>query len=73
MSDLLLSSLEVASNSSATSWIVAREAWGFSGKNTAVHGHFLLQGILLTQGLNLCLLHWQAYSLPLCYLGCPGV
>ena len=27
--------------------------------------HFLLQGILLTQGLNLCLLHWQVDSLPL--------
>ena len=27
--------------------------------------HFLLQGIFLTQGSNLCLLHWQADSLPL--------
>ena len=27
--------------------------------------HFLLQGILSTQGLNLRLLHWQADSLPL--------
>ena len=30
------------------------------------HAHFLLQGIFLTQGLNLCLLrllHWQASSL----------
>ena len=26
--------------------------------------HFLLQGIFLTQGLNLCLLHWQVGSLP---------
>ena len=25
--------------------------------------HFLLQGIFLTQELNLCLLHWQADSL----------
>ena len=31
--------------------------------------HFLLQGLFLTQGSNLCLLHWQADSLPLCYLG----
>ena len=31
--------------------------------------HFLLQGIFLTQGLNLCLLHWQMNSLPLSYLG----
>ena len=38
------------------------------GKNTGVSGHALLQGIFLTQGLNLCLLsflHWQAGSLPL--------
>ena len=27
--------------------------------------HFLLQGILLTLGLNPCLPHWQADSLPL--------
>ena len=38
------------------------------GKNTGVGCHALLQGIFLTQGLNLrllCLLHWQASSLPL--------
>ena len=29
------------------------------GKNTRVGCHFLLQGIFLTQGLNLCLLNWQ--------------
>ena len=28
-------------------------------------GHFLLQGIFLTQGLNSCILHWQVDSLPL--------
>ena len=36
--------------------------------------HFLLQGIFLTQGLNLCLLHllhWQADSLPLSHLESP--
>ena len=36
--------------------------------------HFLHQGIFLTQGLNpnlLCLLHWQADSLPLSHLGNP--
>ena len=36
--------------------------------------HFLLQGILPTQGLNLCLLyllHWQALSLPLMPPGKP--
>ena len=30
--------------------------WGFSGKNTGVGCHFLLQGIFVTQGSNLCLL-----------------
>ena len=34
------------------------------GKNTGVGCHSLLQGILLTQGLNLHLLHWQADSFP---------
>ena len=37
-------------------------------ENTGVSCHALLQGILLTQVLNarlLCLLHWQAGSLPL--------
>ena len=40
----------------------------FPGKNTGVGCHSLLQGIFPTQGLNphpLCLLHWQADSLPL--------
>ena len=39
----------------------------FPGKNTRVGCHFHLQGIFLTQGLNLgllCLLHWQVDSLP---------
>ena len=31
--------------------------WNFSGKNTGVSCHFLLQGIFPTQGLNPCLLH----------------
>ena len=31
--------------------------WDFPGKSTGVGCHFLLQGILLTQGLNLSLLH----------------
>ena len=45
--------------------------WDFPGKNTGMGYYFLLQGILLTQGLNLWLLHWQAYSLPLHHLGSP--
>ena len=31
--------------------------WNFLGKNTGVGCHFLLQGIFLTQGLNLHFLH----------------
>ena len=42
--------------------------WDSPGKNTGVNSHALLQGIFPTQGSNpclLCLLHWQAGSLPL--------
>ena len=39
--------------------------WDFPGKNTEVGCHFFLQGIFPIQRLNLCLLHWQADSLPL--------
>ena len=45
--------------------------WNFPGKNTGAGCHFLLQEIFLTQGPNLCLLHWQAESLPLSHLGSP--
>ena len=44
------------------------------GKDTGVGCHFLLQGTFLTQGSNphlLCLLHWQADSLPLSHGGKP--
>ena len=37
----------------------------FPGKNTGVGCHFLLQGILLTQGSNSHLPYWQVSSLPL--------
>ena len=43
----------------------------FPGKNTGVSCHFLLQGVFLTQGLNLGLLPWQVDSLPLRHLGSP--
>ena len=49
------------------SWTVAHQAppsMGFSGKNTGVGCHALLQGIFPTQGLNLHLLHWKVDSLP---------
>ena len=42
--------------------------WDSPDKNTGVSGHFLLQGIFPTQGLNsplFSLLHWQAGALPL--------
>ena len=48
--------------------------WDFSGKNTGVGCHALLQGIFLTQGLKpglLHFLHWQASSLPLAPPGKP--
>ena len=48
--------------------------WDSPGKNTGVSCHALLQGIFLTQWSNLhllCLLHWQAGSLPLSHLGSP--
>ena len=44
------------------------------GKNTGVGCHAVLQGIFLTQGLNLSLLrllHWQVDSLPLVLLSKP--
>ena len=48
--------------------------WNFQGKITAMGCHFLLQGILPTQGLNPCLLsflNWQADSLSLAPSGKP--
>ena len=35
--------------------------WNFPGKNTGVGCHFFLQGIFLTQGSNLRLLHCRWY------------
>ena len=53
----------------ALSMIFSRqEYWSGRKKNTGVGCHFLLHGILPSQGLNLhllSLLHRQAYSLPL--------
>ena len=48
--------------------------WDSPGKNTGVVCHFLLQGIFPTQESKqwfLCLLHWQAGSLPVLPLGKP--
>ena len=63
----------VRSDSQPTRLLCLRD---FSGKNTGVSCHFLLQGIFPTQGWNprlLCLLHWQMDSLPLHQLRNPGV
>ena len=52
----------------ATPWTIARQAplsMDFSGNNTGVGCHFLLQGIFPTQGSNLHLLPWQVGSSPL--------
>ena len=46
----------------------------YTGKNTGVGCEALLQEIFPTEGSNLhllCLLHWQASSLPLAPPGCP--
>ena len=48
------------------SWTAACQAslsMEFSFKSIGAGCHFLLQGIFLTQGSNLYLLHWQADSL----------
>ena len=48
--------------------------WDSPGKIARIGCHFLLQGIILTQELNprlLCLLHWEAGSLPLVPPGKP--
>ena len=47
--------------------------WYVPGKNTGVCCHFLLEGVFLTQGSNIHLLHWQADSLPLSHQGSPYI
>ena len=52
----------------ATLWTIAHQAplsMGFSGKNTGVGCHFLLQGIFPTQGSNLGLLYCRQTLNPL--------
>ena len=58
--------VSVVSNS-ATPWKVAHSP----GKNTGVGCHFLLQGIFLTQELNLGLLHGRQVLYHLSYQGSP--
>ena len=57
----------------AIPWMVAHHK--IPGKNAEAGCHFLLQGILPTQGSNphvLHLLHWQVDSLPRAPLGKPS-
>ena len=56
----------------ATPWTVAYQApqsMGFPGKSTGVGCHFLLQGIIPTQGSNLGLLHCRQMLYHLNYQG----
>ena len=65
----------------AKSCLTLCNAMDYSLPGSSVHGisqailevgyHFLLQGIFLTQGSNLHLLHSQADSLPLSHQGSP--
>ena len=45
--------------------------WDSSGQNTGVGGHFLLQGIFPTHGLNQGPLHCRWTLYPLSYEGSP--
>ena len=47
--------------------------WEFPGKSTRVGCHFLLQGIVLTQGLNPGLLHCRQTLYYLSYQGSPNI
>ena len=57
-----------------TPWAAARKAppWDSPGTNTGVGCHPLLQGIFLTQELNLGLLHCRQILYQLSCLGSPG-
>ena len=57
----------------STLWIDSRLlcSWDFPGKNTGVHCHFLLQGIIPTQGSNQCLLHCRWILCQLSHQGRP--
>ena len=51
---------------------ISQNRWKrFQSKNARADFHFLLQGILPTQGSNLHLLYWQVDSLLLSYQGSP--
>ena len=69
---LLLFSLSIMSHSFTARWTVARQAplsMGFPRQEYRSGLPFPSLGIFPTQGSNSYLLHWQADSLPLSYLG----
>ena len=71
----LLFSCCVMCNSVATPRTVVHQtslSMGFSWQKYWSGLPFFLQGIFPTQGLNLCLLHWQVDSLPLNHHGSPS-
>ena len=58
----------------ATPWTVAYQVllpMGFSRQEYWVGCYFLFQGLFVIKGLNPCLLHWQADSLPLSHQESP--
>ena len=60
----------------STPWSVACQTpcpWNSPGKNTGVSNHSLLQGIFLTQGLNLDLMHCRQILYCLSHKGNPLV
>ena len=68
---------KVVSDSFVTPWTVKPIRLlcpqDFPDKNTGVGSYFLLQGLCLTQGLNLSLLNWREDSLPLSHQASPLV
>ena len=72
---IVLVELLSLSNSFATPWTVATLGficpWDYPGNIIGVGCHFLLQGIFLTEGANLQLLHWEVDSSPLSHQGIP--
>ena len=63
---------KVVSSSFVTPWTVVHQAplsKGFPRQEYWSGYYFLLQGIFLTQELNLCFLHWQADTLSLSHQG----
>ena len=63
----LLFSCQVVSESLQPSMLCC--PWDFPGRDTGVSCRFFLQGLFLTWGLNLYLLHWQMDSFTLSHQG----